>query len=120
MVPSADNRQSASRRGPACTGSKLQFSKIWTDQVFDQAITLVKMADLDAGIVIGRAINAGRGVPTALTVAQLKAIIGPAEIFHVRDEQLQNTAGGTFTSGAWRTRTLNTVKTNTIGGASLS
>jgi hypothetical protein len=96
------------------------FSKIWTDQVFDQAITLVKMADLDAGTVIGRASDAGRGAPTALVAAQLKAIIGAPEILHVRDEQAQNTAGGTFTSGAWRTRTLNTVKANTIGGASLS
>lgn len=38
---------------------------------------------------------------------------------HVREEQAANTAGGTFTSGAWRTRTLNTVVTNQITGASL-
>jgi len=43
-----------------------------------------------------------------------------AEFLHVRDEKAQNTAGGTFTSGAWRTRDLNTVKTNTITGASLA
>jgi len=116
--PASDNY--VLMRVDAGTGSKLQFSKVWTDQVFDQAITLAKMAYLDAGTVIGRAINAGRGVPTALTTAQLKAVIGPSEILHVRDEQAQNTAGGTFTSGAWRTRTLNAVKTNTIGGASLS
>jgi len=116
--PASDNY--VLMRVDAGSGSKLQFSKIWTDQVFDQAITLAKMSYLDAGTVIGRAIDAGRGAPTALVLAQLKAIIGPPEIFHVRDEKTQNTAGGTFTSGAWRTRTLNTVKVNTIGGASLS
>lgn len=32
----------------------------------------------------------------------------------------KGTHGGTFTAGAWRTRDLNTVLTNTISGASLS
>ena len=41
-------------------------------------------------------------------------------LLHVRDEKAASTQGGTFTSGAWRTRTLNTTKTNTISGASLS
>jgi hypothetical protein len=41
------------------------------------------------------------------------------QILHVRDEKAANTAGGDFNSGAWRTRTLNTVATNTISGASL-
>ena len=38
----------------------------------------------------------------------------------VQDERSSGTAGGSFSSGAWRTRTLNTVKTNDIDGASLS
>lgn len=41
-------------------------------------------------------------------------------LLHVQDEKAANTAGGTFTLGAWRTRDLNTVKTNEIFGASLS
>ena len=41
-------------------------------------------------------------------------------VINVRDEKAQNTSGGTFTTGAWRTRTLNTTKTNTISGASLA
>ncbi len=32
---------------------------------------------------------------------------------HLREEQAQNTHGGTFTSGAWRTRVLNTEVTDT-------
>ena len=42
------------------------------------------------------------------------------QIMHVRDEKPTGTAAGTFTAGAWRTRDLNTVKTNTIPGASLA
>lgn len=42
------------------------------------------------------------------------------ELFHVRDEQASGANGGTFTSGAWRTRTLNTTVTNEITSASLS
>lgn len=41
-------------------------------------------------------------------------------LLHVRDEKAANTAGGTFTTGAWQTRTLNTEKTNEISGASLA
>ena len=41
-------------------------------------------------------------------------------LLHVQDEKAQNTAGGTFTSGAWRTRDNNAVKTNEIAGASLA
>jgi hypothetical protein len=41
-------------------------------------------------------------------------------LLHARDEKAQNTAGGTFTSGAWQTRTLNTVKTNEIVGAAVA
>lgn len=41
-------------------------------------------------------------------------------LLHVRDEKASGTDGGTFTSGAWQTRVLNTVLTNEISSASLS
>lgn len=44
----------------------------------------------------------------------------PNAVIHVRDEKANNLQGGGFTSGAYRTRTLNTVRTNTINGASLA
>ena len=47
-------------------------------------------------------------------------IRGDASFAIFRDEKTQNTAGGTFTSGAWQTRTLNTTQVNNITGASLS
>jgi hypothetical protein len=43
-----------------------------------------------------------------------------SQLLHVRDEKSSGTGGGTLTSGAWRTRTLNTSLTNEISGASLS
>ncbi len=42
------------------------------------------------------------------------------KLLHTQDQRAANTAGGTFTSGAWRTRVLNTVLTNEIAGASLA
>lgn len=39
---------------------------------------------------------------------------------HMRDQKTNGTDGGTFTLGAWQTRTLNTTRTNNISGASLS
>lgn len=49
---------------------------------------------------------------------------GDAGVFsytlYVRDEKTAGTAGGTATGASWNTRTLNTVKVNTITGASLS
>lgn len=45
---------------------------------------------------------------------------GMGYLLHVQDEKAANTAGGSSTSGSWEIRTLNTVKTNEISGASLS
>ena len=41
-------------------------------------------------------------------------------LLHVRDEKASGTQGGSSTSGSFQTRTLNTVVTNEISGASLS
>jgi len=41
-------------------------------------------------------------------------------LLHIEDQKTAGTNGGTFTSGAWRTRNLTATPTNTISGASLS
>lgn len=41
-------------------------------------------------------------------------------LLHVVDRKALNTAGGTFTTGAWRTRDLNVVMTNEIEGSLLA
>jgi len=45
---------------------------------------------------------------------------GALDLIILRDEKAQNTSGGTFTSGADRTRTLNTIAVDTGGHCSLS
>lgn len=48
---------------------------VTTAMLADAAVTLAKMANLAAATVIGRALGAGTGVPTALTGAQLADIL---------------------------------------------
>ena len=61
----------------------------------------------------GETLNVGTGVVSRLGKFE-------SQLLHVRDEKASDVGGGTFTAGAWRTRTLNTVVTNEITGASLS
>ncbi len=44
----------------------------------------------------------------------------PGDLIVLRDDKTQNTGGGTFTSGAWRTRDLNTEAVDVGGHCSLS
>lgn len=43
-----------------------------------------------------------------------------AQLLHVQDQKSSGSGGGTFTSGAFQTRTLNTTLTNEIASATLS
>jgi len=60
----------------------------------------------------------------AQTIAGIKTFSSPMKatcpIFHIREEKANDTNGGTFTSGSWIKRALNTIKTNEISGASLT
>jgi hypothetical protein len=49
-----------------------------TSGIDDAAVTLAKLAPLTAGAVIGRAVDAGTGVPVALTAAEQRAAAGLA------------------------------------------
>lgn len=64
----------------------------------------------------------GATVCAKLTASNLTGTGNPfgASLLHVQDEKASGDDGGSFTSGAWRTRTLNTVKTNEITSASLT
>ena len=57
---------------------------------------------------------------TALEFAAISGSVFGTALLHVRDEKAAGTASGTFTQGSFQTRTLNTVMTNEISGASLS
>ena len=97
-------------------------------------------ADITDGIIVNADINSSAAIAvsklsatgtanqvlrmnsgaTALEFATVSGTTFGSALLHVRDEKSSGTVGGTFTSGAWQTRTLNTVLTNEISGASLS
>jgi hypothetical protein len=66
--------------------------------------------------------GAGSGTWQKVTSDSLDATSNPfgAALYHVREQQTASTQAGTFTSGAWRTRLLNTEVTDEIAGSSLS
>lgn len=65
---------------------------------------------------LGRLANTTTG--TGLRLAYINPRVGNRlDYARVVEIQAQNTQGGTFTNGAWRTRTLNAVRTTQIGGA---
>ena len=55
-----------------------------------------------------------------VTAESLRNFILASSYIQVRDEQTQNTAGGTFTQGSWQTRVLNTEVTDVGGYCSLA
>jgi hypothetical protein len=58
--------------------------------------------------------------PVSKSYAQTLINAGIGSVMIVADEKGVGTGGGTFTSGAWRTRDLNTERYNGITGASLA
>ena len=74
------------------------------------------------GITDGTIVNADINASAAIVSTKLSGVQGKFEsaLLHVRDEKSNGTAGGGFTSGSFQTRTLNTVMTNEISGASLA
>jgi hypothetical protein len=57
---------------------------------------------------------------TALEFATVSGTTFGSALFHVRDEKSAGVDGGTNSTGSFLTRTLNTVMTNEISGASLA
>lgn len=85
----------------------------------DTAITT--HSNLTSGIHGATATPTANRIPIANASGSLNSWVTGAfsQILAVRDKKTTGTAGGTFTSGAWQTRTLNEVVKNTISGASL-
>jgi len=80
-------------------------------------LTKIKSLGITDGTILGDDIADG-----AVTIGKLNDLANPfgKELLHVRDEKSSSTDGGTFTSGSFQTRTLNTSVTNEISGASLA
>ena len=101
-------------------------------QIADDAVTLAKMAGLVRGkIIVGDA----SGDPSALTVGAVNQVLksdgtdvswgaDSGGLFSsyavIADQKSTTTDGGTFTSGAWQTRDLNTEIIDTDGIVSIS
>jgi hypothetical protein len=62
----------------------------------------------------GQVLTVAAGVPSWATAGG-----SSLQVFSVHDAKTSGTDAGTFTSGGWRTRTLNTSLLNTVSGASL-
>lgn len=62
----------------------------------------------------------GAWIQHALLSDVTSAIAGAQQLIHVRDEKSSGTNGGSSTTGAYIARDLNTVKANSISGASLA
>lgn len=71
-------------------------------------------------VYVSDGVGSGSWTTVSLDVLADTAKAFEAELLHVIDQKTANSDGGTFTSGAWRTRTLNTTRTNEITGASLA
>ena len=83
------------------------------------AFNTIKQAATDANSgVVELATDAetitGTDTVRAVTPAGLKAALN-LPFLHLQDQKISGTEGGGFTSGAWRTRVLNTEVTDTIG-----
>ncbi len=96
-------------------GVKPSAVPLTSADITDGIITSAKIAD-------GTIVNADINASAAIVSTKLSGVQGKFEsaLLHVRDERSANTGYGTITAGSFQTRTLNTVITNEISGASLA
>jgi len=114
------------------TGTKAQFDTAVTDGDFAYQADIPDNTDFvdltTAQTVAGvKTFSSSPVVPAPTTDLQAAtkkyvddASGGGAEYFIIEDQKATSVAGGTFTSGAWQTRDINTVIVNSITDASLS
>ena len=111
---------------PPLAGQALKLLRVNAGETAAEFFELVAATTAALGLV--EKATAGEGttpVPDKFAdVVGIAAMIAErgfsGQLLHVRDEKASGTAGGTFTFGAWLTRTLNTMLTNEISGASVA
>lgn len=93
------------------------------------AVGVISIKDKNGNALQGGEFAIGALYPLVYDGTNLRAItttagsanqVATAPDIILQDQKTSGTAGGTFTSGAWRQRTLNTVVRNVIAGASLA
>jgi hypothetical protein len=97
--------------------STVSFAKV-TSNLITGATAETSIAGGDSVLIYDDSASALRKMTRTNFVSGLGGF--DTQLLHVRDEKTANTSGGTFTSGSFQTRTLNTSVTNEISGASLS
>ena len=100
-------------------GTGILYKSLADDNLNNAVTDASKWLALSDGSLLTGLANAVSGAGR-LPIANVPVDPFSALLLHVRDEKTAGTGGGTFTSGAWRTRDLQTVKTNEIAGASLA
>lgn len=92
-----------------------RMTKLVTSTTAKQAAAYTNDGD---GNEIGFTLETTSGAGLVLTGINVRRRV--QDYILIRDEKAQNTEGGTFTSGAWRTRTLNTEVVDTGNHAALA
>jgi hypothetical protein len=118
-----------SNASPVTVTVPLQSSVAWV------AGTQLRLMNLGAGLVtvagaVGVTVNGAATLPQYSSATLVRTASDAWTIYtsssawdrrvQVEERQTAGTAGGTFTSGAWRTRVLNTSMINNVAGASLA
>lgn len=79
----------------------------------------VDTADADR-VYVSNGAGGGTWTTVSADMVEDDAKAFQTRLLHVVDQKSAGTDAGTFTQGAWQTRTLNTTRTNEISGASLA
>lgn len=107
---------------PSAGGDNLFFRDVQNNRVGVGTTTPSCTLDV-SGTLCGTSLTATTISASTITVTYTISggtLLAPYPVAIFRDEKASGTEGGSFTSGSWQTRVLNTTSTNTISGASLS
>lgn len=126
-IPEGSNLYFTDERAQDAVGSIL-LNTATIDLTYDDSGADI-FADLKDTTVVAGTYGSATQIPVYTVDAQGRLIASTHvtatnafanSLLNIVDQKAQNTNGGTFTSGTWRTRDLNTVRTNEIAGASLA
>ncbi|HKI62889.1 MAG TPA: hypothetical protein VKA31_11400 [Mariprofundaceae bacterium] len=100
------------------SGATADQSDAEIETAYNNQVSVVSQAEAEAGTAT--TVRRWTALRVAQAIAALASGGGALDTLHVQEQQADGNPAGGFTSGAWRTRTLNITVANTITGASLS